>query len=58
MRHVTGIPELGIPTFRITNGPVGIGYGDCCPQDKATALPIALGLAASFVPTLPMTTVT
>ncbi len=48
MRHITGIPELGIPTFRITNGPVGIGYGDCCPQDKATALPIALGLAASF----------
>src|SRR5207302_8912371 len=24
-RHVPGIPELQIPTFRITNGPVGIG---------------------------------
>jgi beta-glucosidase len=47
-RHVPGIPELGIPTFRITNGPVGLGGGDCSPQDKATALPVALGLAASF----------
>lgn len=47
-RHVPGIPELDIPTFRITNGPVGLGGGDCSPQDKATALPVALGLAASF----------
>ena len=51
-RHVPGIPELGIPTFRITNGPVGLGGGDCSPQDKATALPVALGLAASFDPSL------
>lgn len=48
IRHVNGIPELGIPNFRITNGPVGLGGGDCNPQDKATALPVALGLAASF----------
>ena len=27
-RHVTGIDELGIPRFRITNGPVGVGMGD------------------------------
>ncbi|WP_312886638.1 glycoside hydrolase family 3 C-terminal domain-containing protein [Paenibacillus foliorum] len=47
-RHINGIPELGIPNFRITNGPVGLGGGDCNPQDKATALPVALGLAASF----------
>jgi beta-glucosidase len=47
-RHVPGIPELAIPTFRITNGPVGLGGGDCSPQDKATALPVALGLAAGF----------
>lgn len=28
-RHVTGIPALNIPTFRITNGPVGLGQNDC-----------------------------
>ena len=28
-RHVRGIAELGIPTLRITNGPVGIGQNDC-----------------------------
>jgi beta-glucosidase len=51
-RHVPGIPALGIPTFRITNGPVGLGGGDCSPQDKATALPVALALAAGFDPAL------
>src|SRR2546423_9335730 len=30
-RHVPGIPRLAIPTFRITNGPVGVGHGDCVP---------------------------
>jgi beta-glucosidase len=48
MRHVPGIPELKIPTFRVTNGPIGVGTGDCSPQDKATAVPVSLGLAASF----------
>lgn len=47
-RNVTGIPELGIPSFRITNGPVGVGYGDCTPQEPATALPVALALAAGW----------
>lgn len=28
-RHVDGIAALGIPTFRITNGPVGVGQNDC-----------------------------
>ena len=28
-RHVRGIAELGIPTLRITNGPVGVGQNDC-----------------------------
>ncbi|WP_205214939.1 MULTISPECIES: beta-glucosidase family protein [Sphingomonas] len=28
-RHVSAIPALGIPTFRITNGPVGVGQNDC-----------------------------
>ncbi len=48
VRHVTGIPALEIPLFRITNGPVGIGGNDC--SDKATALPSSIGLAASFDP--------
>lgn len=74
-RHVTSIPELQIPTFRITNGPVGVGQNDCVDgkfftgasrqggimsrslnpythpsSAKATALPSALGVAASFDP--------
>lgn len=28
-RHVTGIAALNVPTFRITNGPVGVGQNDC-----------------------------
>ena len=28
-RHVSGIASLKIPTFRITNGPVGLGQNDC-----------------------------
>jgi beta-glucosidase len=51
-RHIPGIPELAIPTFRITNGPVGIAAGDCTPQAPATALPSSLGLAASWDPAL------
>lgn len=71
-RHVTGIPSLNIPTFRISNGPVGVGQNDCVSTSvidkstagifgasmmaaythhtsaKATALPSALGVAASF----------
>lgn len=54
-RHISGIPALKIPTFRITNGPVGLGGGDCTPTDKATALPVALALAASFDPKLAWT---
>ena len=62
-RHVPGIPRLSIPTFRITNGPVGVGQNDCVPAStpnlpraammstasaKATALPSAMAVAASF----------
>lgn len=54
-RHVPGIPAMQIPTFRITNGPVGLGGGDCSPQDPATALPVAIGLAAGFDPKLART---
>jgi beta-glucosidase len=62
-RHVRGIASLGIPTLRITNGPVGIGQNDCVDPSvmgfaaftdpssaKATALPSAIALAASFDP--------
>ena len=70
-RHVTGIAALNIPTFRITNGPVGLGQNDCVDPNvaktspmgsygaytdassaKATALPSAIGTAASFDPSV------
>ncbi len=35
-RHVRGIAELGIPTLRITNGPVGIGQNDCVDANSIT----------------------
>ncbi len=47
-RHVKGIDELGIPRFRITNGPVGVGMGDGTPSPPATSLPMTIGLAAGF----------
>ncbi len=62
-RHVPGLPRLHIPTFRITNGPVGVGQNDCVPPDapglpmaalgnrhsaKATGLPSGMAVAASF----------
>lgn len=34
-RHVPGVPELSIPTLRITNGPVGVGQNDCVPAEHA-----------------------
>lgn len=51
-RHVKGIEELGIPRFRITNGPVGVGMGDGYPSPPATALPMTIALAAGFDPGL------
>lgn len=62
-RHITGIPELQVPTLRVTNGPVGVGQNDCVSPDlpglplsslsspasaKATALPSGMAVAASF----------
>ena len=47
-REVTGVPRLGIPPFKITNGPLGAGPGDTKPAQPATALPAALALAASW----------
>jgi beta-glucosidase len=51
-RHVDAIEELGIPRFRITNGPVGVGMGDGTPSPRATSLPMTIGLAAGFDPAL------
>lgn len=51
-RHVAAIEELGIPRFRVTNGPVGVGMGDGTPSPPATSLPMAIGLAAGFDPEL------
>ena len=51
-RHVAALDELGIPRFRITNGPVGVGMGDGTPSPPATALPMTIGVAASFDPGL------
>jgi beta-glucosidase len=51
-RHVAAIDELGIPRFRITNGPVGVGMGDGTPSPPATSLPMTIGLAAGFDPEL------
>jgi beta-glucosidase len=51
-REVAAIPRLGIPAFKITNGPVGAGPGDFARATPATALPAAIALAASWDPTL------
>lgn len=47
-RHIEGIPELAIPTVRMTNGPIGVGGGDCLPDRQATGVPTALSVAATF----------
>lgn len=47
-RYVPGIPRLGIPGFRIANGPAGVGPGDEHQQLPATALPAPIALAASW----------
>lgn len=51
-REVAAIPGLGIPALKITNGPAGAGPGDSPHPVPATALPSALGLAASWDPSL------
>ena len=51
-REVPGIERLGIPTFKITNGPAGAGPGDSAVPVPATALPSALALSATWDPKL------
>ncbi len=51
-RVVPGIPRLGIPPLRITNGPAGVGNGGPGHQGPATALPAPISLAASWDPNL------
>jgi beta-glucosidase len=47
-RLVPGIPRLGIPDLRISNGPAGVGTGSVPTQPSATALPAPVALAATF----------
>jgi beta-glucosidase len=47
-RHVEGIARLGLPTFRYTNGPIGVAGGDCNPNPPTTAVPTALLVASTW----------
>lgn len=47
-RYVPGVPRLGVPPLRITNGPAGVGHGGLSRQLRATALPAPISLAASW----------
>jgi beta-glucosidase len=49
-REVAAIERLGMPALKITNGPAGAGPGDSRTAQPATALPSALGMAASWDP--------
>ena len=49
-RHIEGIPELKIPTFRFANGGTGIRGGDCLPEPTATGVPSSMAAAATFDP--------
>ena len=45
-RHVSAIAALNIPTFRITNGPVGLGQNDCV---SASIAPVLVTFGGSTV---------
>ena len=47
---MTAVDELGIPRFRITNGPVGVGMGDGTRGSPSTSLPVTIGRDAGFDP--------
>ncbi|AZN38136.1 glycosyl hydrolase [Iodobacter ciconiae] len=45
-RHVSPITALNIPTFRITNGPVGLGQNDCI---STLVTPIMISVGGSLI---------
>jgi beta-glucosidase len=47
-RIVPGLPRLGIPPLRFTNGPAGVAAGAAGMQPRATALPSPISLAATW----------
>jgi beta-glucosidase len=47
-RVVVGIPRLGIPDLTMSNGPAGVTNGGPGHQGRATALPAAISLAATW----------
>lgn len=47
-RQVAAIERLGVPLFKITNGPNGAAKGNSWEPQPATALPSALALSASW----------
>src|SRR3954451_3576104 len=51
-RHIQGIPALGIPTVRMTNGGTGIIGGDCKPNPIGTGVPSTTAVGATFNPDL------
>jgi beta-glucosidase len=51
-RAVRGVPRLGIPPMRITNGPAGVGNGGPGHEGSATAMPAPISLAATWDPEL------
>jgi beta-glucosidase len=51
-RYIPPIPRLGIPAIKMTNGPAGVSQGGLPPQPEATALPVPIGLASSWDPSL------
>jgi beta-glucosidase len=47
-REVAGVSRLGIPVFKISNGPAGAGPGDSSSAQPATALPSALAMSSTW----------
>ncbi|MGP8243064.1 MAG: glycoside hydrolase family 3 C-terminal domain-containing protein [Bryobacteraceae bacterium] len=51
-RMVAGVPRLGVPPLRITNGPAGVCNGGPGHEGPATALSAPISLAATWDPEL------
>lgn len=50
--YVPGVPRLGIPSLKETDGSVGVAYSRGMRKDGATAFPSALAMASSWNPEL------